>query len=134
MSYFKTKIPDVFYVIFRIGFGALFFMLGLQKIFGLWGMPKGPAIFATLVWFAGIFELMIGAAMVLGVLARLTSFFGIIMMVIAYYLGHVITLGWNPTINMGMPAIMSGLAFLGLFAFGARKASVEQAVFGREIF
>lgn len=125
---------DNIYVLFRIAIGALFFMLGVQKIFGLWNMPGGPAVFLTLVWFAGVFELMIGAALVLGVLTRFASFFGVIMMIVAYYIGHVPLGGWNPAVNMGMPAILFGLAFVVTFAFGAQKASVEKKVFGKESF
>ncbi|MBI1970441.1 DoxX family protein, partial [Candidatus Woesearchaeota archaeon] len=125
------KHSDHFYAIFRIGVGALFFMFGIQKLFGLWGMPGGAAIAWTLIWFAGIFELMIGTALIFGVLTRLASFFGAVMMAIAYYLGHVMTGGWNPTVNMGMPALVFGLAFLATFAYGARTASVEQKVFGK---
>lgn len=122
------------YVFFRICIGLLFFILGLQKIFGLWGMPGGPAAFGTLVWFAGIFELMIGSSLIFGVLVRLASFFGVIMMIAAYYLGHVSQGSWNPAANLGLPALLFGLAFLVTFAFGAKKASLEKKVFGKEIF
>ncbi|MBS3136683.1 DoxX family protein [Candidatus Woesearchaeota archaeon] len=125
---------DNIYVFFRICIGALFFMLGLQKLLGLWGMPGGPAVLGTLVWYAGIFEIMIGMALVFGVLTRPASFFGVIMMLVAYYLGHVTVGGWNPAQNMGMAALVFGLAFLLTFAFGAKKASLEKTVFGKEIF
>ena len=131
---FIKKYQDNLYVIFRVGVGALFFMLGIQKIFGLWGMPGGPAVSWSFVWFAGIFELMIGLSLVTGVLTRLASFFGIIMMLVAYYLGHVLTGGWNPTQNMGMPALVFGLAFIVTLAYGAKKASLEKKVFGKETF
>lgn len=125
---------NTLYVIFRVGIGALFFMLGAQKIGGLWGMPGGAAIFGTLVWYAGIFELMIGSALVFGVLTRLASFFGIIMMLVAYYIGHVKAGGWNPAVNMGIGALVFALAFLVTFAFGAQKAGLEQKILGKEIF
>ena len=134
MGMLETQYKDHIYVIFRILIGVLFFVLGLQKIAGLWGMPGGPAAFGTLVWFAGIFELMIGAALVFGVLTRLASGFGVLMMIIAYILGHALPNGWNPTMNMGMPAIVFGLAFLVICAYGAKKASLEKKVFGKEYF
>ena len=130
----NEKIKEGLYVVFRIGIGILFFALGVQKLFGLWGMPGGPAVFLTLIWFAGLFELMIGLSLIFGVLVRLASFFGVIMMIVAYYLGHVTTGGWNPTVNFGMPALVFGLAFLATLAFGARKASVEKAIFKKELF
>ncbi len=134
MGYLNTKYRDYLYVIFRIGIGVLFLMLSVMKLFGLWGMPGGPAVFGTLVWYAGVFELMIGLSMVTGVLVRLASAFGIIMMIVAYYLGHVTVGGWNPLVNFGMPALIFLLAFLVTLAYGAKKASLEHLVFKKEFF
>ena len=134
MSLFPTKYNDHLYLIFRIGIGLLFFLLGVQKIFGLWGMPGGPAPFATLVWYAGAGEIFIGFSLITGVLVRLASFFGVIEMIIAYILGHAMALGWNPMVNMGQPALLYLLAFLMTFALGAGKASLEQLVFKKEFF
>jgi putative oxidoreductase len=138
MGYFEKHLSrrsDDLYVVFRAGIGALFFLLGIQKIFGLWGMPGGPAVFLDLVWFAGIFELMIGSALVFGVLTRLASFFGIIMMAVAYYIGHVSMSGsWNPAENFGIAALVFGLAFLVTLAYGAKKASLEKRFLGKELF
>lgn len=124
---------DWLYVIFRIGIGALFLMYGMQKLFGLWGMPT-PADFNTLVWYAGMAELLIGLALVFGVLTRLASFFGIIEMIVAYVLGHALVNGWNPAVNQGVPALLFLLAFLATLAYGAKKASLELVVFKKEIF
>lgn len=134
MAYFETKYGDYLYVIFRIGVGALFLMLGVQKLFGLWGMPGGAAVFGTLVWYAGITEVLIGLALVTGVLTRLASFFGVIEMIVAYIMGHALVGGWNPTVNMGMPALVFMLAFIVTLAYGAKKASLEQAILGKEFF
>lgn len=134
MAYLETKYRDYLYVVFRIGVGVLFLMLGVQKLLGLWGMPGGAAAFGTLIWYAGIFEIMIGLSLVTGVLTRLASFFGVIMMIVAYILGHVSVGGWNPTVNMGMPALVFMLAFLVTLAYGAGKASLEKAAFGKELF
>ena len=134
MAFLKTKYGDYLYVIFRIGPGALLLMLGVMKLFGLWGMPGGPAAFATLIWFAGIFEVMIGMSLIFGVLVRLASAFGIIMMIVAYYLGHVTVGGWNPIVNLGIAALLYLLIFTMTFAHGAGKASLEKKVFGKEFF
>ena len=134
MSYFKTKYGDNLYVVFRICVGALYFMFGIQKIFGLWGMAGNPAPFGTLIWYAGMGELLIGLALVFGVLTRLASAFGIIEMLVAYLIGHVSTGGWNPAVNMGAPALLFALAFLMTFVNGSKKASVELAVSKKEIF
>lgn len=135
MAYLESKkYSDYYYVVFRVGIGLLFFILGVQKILGLWGMPGGAAQFGTLIWHAGAAELLIGLSLVTGVLTRLSSFFGIIEMIVAYIMGHALVLGWNPASNMGMPALLFMLAFIVTFAYGAGKASLEKAVFGKEFF
>lgn len=134
MSYLKTKYGDYLYTVFRIGIGALFFMYGVQKLFGLWAMPGGPAAFGTLVWYAGAGEFLIGLALIVGVLTRLASFFGVIEMLVAYIIGHALPNGWNPAINMGAPALLFALAFLVTGAYGAGKASLERKVLGKELF
>ncbi len=134
MGILNTKYNESLYVIFRIGIGALFLMYGLQKIFGLWDMPGGAASFGTLVWYAGAAELLIGLALVVGVLTRLASLFGVIEMLVAYLIGHVATGGWNPAVNKGAPALLFLLAFLMTFAYGARKGSLEHAILGKELF
>ena len=133
MGFFQ-KHGDNLYVIFRIGIGALFLMHGVMKLFGLWGMPGGAAAFGTFIWYAGAAETLIGAALVSGVLTRLASFFGVIEMIVAYLMGHVATGGWNPMVNKGEPALLFMFAFVAILAYGARKASLEKAVFGKEKF
>ena len=130
----ETKYKEHLYVVFRVGIGLLFLMFGLQKIFGLWGMPGGAAAFGTLVWVAGAAEILIGIAVAVGVLTRLASVFGVIEMAVAYVLGHALVAGWNPAVNMGAPALLFLLAFLVTFAYGAGKASLEHKVFGKELF
>lgn len=134
MALFETRHSDSLYVIFRIGIGALFFMYGVQKLFGLWGMPGGAAAFGTLVWFAGAGEFLIGLSLISGVLTRLASMFGIIEMIVAYLMGHVAVGGWNPAVNMGAPALLFMLAFAVTLAYGAGKASLERKVFRKEFF
>ena len=134
MGFLKTKYENHLYVIFRIGIGALFFMYCVQKLFGLWGMPGVAAGFGTFVWFAGAAEFLIGLSLIFGVLTRLASFFGVIEMIVAYYVGHVSVGCWNPAVNQGAPALMFMLAFLVTLAYGAKKASLEQKVFGKEFF
>lgn len=134
MAYLETKYGNNLYVIFRLGIGSLFLMLGVMKLFGLWGMPGGPAAFGTLIWYAGAAELLIGLSLLTGVLVRLASAFGIIEMIVAYYIGHASVYGWNPAVNMGMPALLFMLAFTVTLAYGAKKASLEQKTFGKEIF
>jgi putative oxidoreductase len=135
MEYFEIKYKEELYTIFRIGIGVLYLLFGVQKLFGLWGMPGGAAVFGTLMWYAGAGELLIGLGLVTGVLTRLASAFGVIQMIVAYYLGHVMSSGsWNPAANQGAPALVFMLAFLMTFAYGAGKCSLEKKVFRKELF
>lgn len=134
MSFLETRFSEHLYVVFRIGTGALFFMFGVMKLFGLWGMPGGAAAFGTLVWFAGAGEFLIGLALIFGVLTRLASLFGVIEMLVAFIIGHALPNGWNPATNQGVPALVFLLAFIATLAFGAGKASLEKAVFKKEFF
>ncbi len=134
MSFLEIKNKDVLYAIFRIGIGALFFMFGVQKLFGLWGMPGGSATFGTLIWFAGSAEFLIGLGLIFGVLTRLAAFFGVIEMLVAYYLGHASVNGWNPMTNQGMPALLFAFAFLAILAYGAKTISLEGSIFRKEFF
>ncbi len=135
MGYFDIKYKENLYTVFRIGIGLLYLLFGVQKLFGLWGMPGGAAAFGTLIWYAGAGELLIGLALVSGVLTRLASFFGVLQMLIAYYIGHVATSGsWNPAANMGAPALVFMLAFLVTFAYGAGKVSLEKKFCKKELF
>ena len=97
-------------------------------------MPGGAAQFGSLIWFAGAGEFLIGLALVFGVLVRLASFFGVIEMIVAYIIGHALVGGWNTAVNMGMPALVFGLAFLVTLAYGAKKASLEHKLFRKEHF
>ena len=130
----ETKYKDDLYTVFRAGVGLLFLMYGVQKLFGLWGMPGGAAAFGTLVWVAGASELLIGLALTLGVFTRLASLFGVLEMAAAYVMGHALVVGWNPMVNLGTPALLFLLAFLVTFAYGAGKASLERKLLGKEMF
>ena len=134
MGFLEIKNKDNLYIIFRMGIGALFFMYGVQKLFGLWGMPGGPASFGTLIWYAGAGEFLIGLGLISGVLTRLASLFGVIEMLIAYVLGHVLVGGWNPATNQGAPALLLLLAFIATLTYGAKKASLEREFLGKELF
>ena len=57
-----------------------------------------------------------------------------IEMLVAYVMGHAMVAGWNPMVNMGVPALLFLLAFLVSFTHGAGKASLEKAVLGKEHF
>ena len=134
MAILETKYSDNIYVFFRIVIGAYFFLFGIMKLFGLWGMPGGAVPFGSFIWLAGAGEFLIGLGLTFGVFTRLASAFGIIEMAIAFVIGHAMPNGWNPVTNMGAPALLFLLAFIITFAYGAKKASLEKAFLKKEVF
>ena len=133
MGYLETKHSDTLYATFRVGVGLLFFMYGLQKMFGFWS--NGPVPSMSIYWFAGIAELLIGLSLFTGVFVRLASMFGIVEMFVAYLKGHALANGsWIPAVNMGQPAVLFLFAFIATLAYGAKKCSLEIKIFGKEIF
>lgn len=134
MGYLEIRNKDAVYEGFRIVVGVFYLMFGIMKLFGLWGMPGGPAPFGTLVWYAGVGELLIGLGLAFGVLTRLASAFGIIQMIVAYVIGVVPMGGWNPMANFGAPAILFLLAFVITLTYGAKTASLERKLFRKEFF
>lgn len=128
------KCNDDLYVFFRIVVGVFFFLYGIQKFFGLWGIPGGPAAFGSFVWFAGAGEFLIGLGLIVGGFTRLASLFGIIEMAVAYVVVAGMSGSWNPMTNQGIPAIMFALAFVITFIHGAKKCSLEKKLFKKEYF
>ncbi len=121
---------DYLYSTFRILLGLFFFMYGLKNFFGIWGTI--PVTF-SLGWFAGAGQLLIGLGLVTGVLVRPASFFGIIEMLVAFYV-HTKTGNWNPITNNGGAALTFVIAFIATLAYGAKTWSLEKKVFGKEKF
>ncbi len=124
------KLEDSIYSIFRILLGILFLMYGLKNLFGVWGTV--PVLW-SLGWFAGAGQLLIGLGLVTGVLVRLASFFGIIEMLVAFYV-HTNTGDWNPITNKGGAALTFVIAFIATLAYGAKRWSLEKKFFGKERF
>ena len=116
------------YAIFRIVVSLLFFLHGAQKFFGLMGGIDGiggTAQFASLPWFAGLTEVVVGLAVLVGVFTRLAAMLGVIEMAVAYFLVHL-PLGINPLFNRGELAILFLVSFLIIFYYGAGKFSLEK--------
>lgn len=124
---------NYFYFIFRIIISALFFMHGIQKVFGLFGGIDelgGVAQSFTLPWWAGMVEIIVGTLVFLGIFARLAALFGAIEMLVAYFFVHL-PLGFSPITNGGELALMFLVSFIIIFYYGAGKISLEK-LFRRE--
>tara|TARA_Y100000310_G_scaffold344172_2_gene455526 strand:- start:559 stop:963 length:405 start_codon:yes stop_codon:yes gene_type:complete len=120
------------FAIFRVLVGLMFFMHGAQKVFGWFG---GEAqTLSSLFGVAGVLEIVVGLAVLLGLWTRLAALIGGVEMLVAYFFVHV-SGGWNPLQNGGELAIMYVLAFLVLLMHGAGSCcSLEKKLWKKERF
>jgi len=120
------------YFVFRVLLGLLFFMHGAQKLFGWFGGSKVPSLVSAF-GVAGVLEVVIGLAVVLGLYTRLAATLAAVEMMVAFIWIHLPN-GWNPLANYGEPAVLYFAAFLALTMYGAGKWSLERKLTGKEVF
>lgn len=122
-------IPERFapmtYALFRIVFGLLFLMFGLQKLFGMFGGQVMPL--ASMLGAAGIIETLCGFLIMLGLFVRPAAFLASGEMAAAYFIAHV-PQSVLPIVNMGERAAMFCFAFLYICSRGAGIWSVDGAM------
>ncbi len=115
------------FFVFRVLVGVIFFLHGLQKFGG------GKFNIASLMGAAGIIEVVVGTAVVLGFFTRLAALLGGLEMIVAYLMVHI-PAGLSPLENGGEPALLFFSAFLVLLTYGAGKWCLEKAVLKKEVF
>lgn len=108
----------------RIMTGLLFLQYGCAKILGILPWPSGqPALF-SLIWFAGMVELIGGVLLTIGFCTRLVAFLCSGEMAIAYFIGHF-PRAFVPLVNGGNLAILFCFVFLYLAAAGGGPFSLD---------
>src|SRR3954469_7151640 len=115
------------YSAFRIVFGLLFLMHGLQKLAGMFGgMPgfDGAVPLVSLFGVAGIIECVTGTLIMLGLFTQPAAFIASGMMAYAYFTVHQQIGPW-PIVNRGEPAVMNCFAFLYMAARGSGPLSLD---------
>jgi putative oxidoreductase len=115
--------------ILRIVTALLFWEHGLQKILGLLAAtpPRpGPAAF-TLIWFAGMLELVLSPLLAVGLLTRICAVILSGEMAFAYWMGHA-PRNMIPILNGGELAIMFCLVFLYIAVAGGGAWSVDNVL------
>ncbi|EFV11860.1 DoxX family protein [Segniliparus rugosus] len=121
----------------RIVFGFVFWLEGTQKLFGWWsGSPTGsghPEPFLNWpYWWAGVFEVVIGSALVVGLRTRLFAILGAGTMAYAYFFTHVPERwNWEPLENGGAFAVVYCWAFLLLAATPTTRWSADRLLRSR---
>lgn len=117
--------------VLRIVVGFLFFCHGAQKMLGWFadpGMPPHPApAFPSLIWFAGVLELVGGALIALGILTRPIAFLLSGEMAVAYFKAHA-PHGWVPLMNHGEAAVLFCFIFLFFAVHGGGPYTLESSM------
>lgn len=121
---FVDKHHDAFYVFVRVVIGLMFFAHGIDKF-----ASKATGLFMV----AGVVEVLVGAALVLGLFSRLAGVGGAITMIVALLTVHL-PKGLNPMVNGGEMAIVYLLVFLIVIVHGNSCCSLEKKLFGKEMF
>ena len=111
------------YAVFRIVFGFLYLVHGLQKFFGMFGGRVVPLV--SLAGAAGTIELIAGGLIVIGLFTRQAAFIASGEMAAAYFISHFPRAFW-PVENRGEPAALFCFAFLYMAARGAGLWSVDE--------
>ncbi|MBI5265106.1 MAG: DoxX family protein [Bradyrhizobium sp.] len=113
--------------LFRFITGLLIFQYGVAKMFKFPPLPYFAEI-PPLIWTAGAIELVLGAALMIGLFTRLSAFILSGQMAFAYFIGHMFKTGspvFLPLNNTGTLAIEFCFACLYLAAAGGGPISVD---------
>ncbi len=107
----------------RIVVALLFLQHGLSKLFSF-PQPMVPPPMFTMIWFAGVIELVGGVLVTLGLFTRVAAFMMSGEMAIGYFLAHA-PHGFFPMLNGGNLAILYCFVFLYLVFAGAGPWSLD---------
>ncbi len=117
---YLKKSGDELYFVFRVLVGAMFFLHGAQK-FG-WLGGNGVNLW-SLFGAAGVIEVVAGALIVVGLLARWAALVSAVEMLVAYFMFHL-PKNWNP-LEEGELALLYFAAFLVIAHHGALKWGLD---------
>lgn len=124
---FLSRYEPVLLSLFRFVTGLLLFQYGVAKLFKFPALPYFADI-PPLIYAAGTLELVLGAALMLGLFTRLSAFILSGEMAFAYFMGHMFKSGSPvllPLLNGGTAAILFCFACLYLSAAGGGSVSVD---------
>ena len=122
----KEWAPQLLSVL-RIVVAFLYTQVGSAKWFAFPAaiMPGGgTAPVGSLVWFAGVIEVVGGTLILLGLFTRPVAFILSGEMAFAYFIGHAGN-GFWPVLNLGAPAIFYCFTFLYFSAAGPGPWSLD---------
>ena len=132
------RYAPITYALFRIVFGYVFLIFGLQKVFGGFGAEAAVPLM-SLQGAAGVVETVGGLLVMLGLFTRVAAFIASGEMAFAYFYVHVMQLGSPPTgpglpegllvpqMNRGVDAALFCFAFLYIATRGSGIWSLDAA-------
>jgi putative oxidoreductase len=112
--------------IVRIVTGLIFITIGTSKVFQYPPLPPGtPAIpLMSQIGIGGLMEVIGGALIVLGLFTRPVAFLLAGEMAVAYFQFHA-PMGFYPTVNQGVSAVLYCFLFLYMMLAGAGPWSID---------
>ncbi len=116
---------DLLYAVMRMMVGVLFACHGAKKLFGVLGAASRAT--SPLLVSAGMFELVGGALVAIGLRAGYAAFLASGEMTVAYFLVHAAK-GFWPMLNKGEPAVLYCFVFLYIAAKGSGALSIDAAI------
>lgn len=122
----KEWAPQLLSVL-RIVVAFLYIQVGSAKLFAFPAavMPGGGTVaVGSLLWFAGMIEVVGGTLFMLGLFTRPVAFILSGEMAFAYFIGHF-PHGFWPVLNQGAPAVFYCFTFLYYSAAGAGPWSLD---------
>lgn len=105
---------------------------GAQKLFGLFGGKSAELL--SQMGAAGVIEFFGGLFIALGLFTRLSAIISGVEMLYVFFFVHAAGNGLIPIMNRGELALLYFTAFLVVIAHGAKKLSLEKALFKKEFF
>jgi putative oxidoreductase len=127
---FLDRFSPALLSVLRIVAALLFMEHGTAKLLGFppTEMFAQPPEMFTLIWFAGVLELVGGALLVLGLFSRPVAFILSGEMATAYWMGHA-SQSFYPAQNQGDAAILFCFVFLYFAAAGGGPWSLDNLIF-----
>jgi putative oxidoreductase len=118
-----TRFAPEILSILRIMVALLLFQHAFSKFFGFPAQMPAPAPF-SLIWFAGVIELVGGALVLIGLFTRCAAFVLSGELAFAYFIAHA-PQGFYPLTNGGESAVLFCFIFLYLAAAGGGAWSLD---------
>jgi putative oxidoreductase len=135
MRFFMSRFEEETLALLRFMAGLMFALHGAQKLLGAFGGMGGSGATAeplTMMWFAGVLELVGGLLIAVGLLTRPVAFLLSGQMAAAYFMAHLPE-GFWPIQNGGELAALYCFLFLYLSARGPGRYSLDAVVFRKHM-